>query len=204
VTPPTTNSLQFKIEHAAKLGQSLEDLVSCKALTMKTDRDFLLVGLWSLTFDYSKGILSLLASKYYASAFALWRPLVEAAVRAHLIFIVSDKDFRRIREDKYTVHFSRVGKQIDKAFGLGHLFENFLKEAKTFLHSFSHSGMVALRRRFDGNDVVANYREEEIDALIMNTVTAVFMVTNLVTKHFEIDPRGEADRLLLEYEGQKR
>jgi hypothetical protein len=40
-----------------------------------------------------------------------------------------------------------------------------------------------LGRRFSGDDLLANYSEQEIIEVIRVSTSAVFMVNNLVTKH---------------------
>ena len=106
--------------------------------------------------------------------------------------MVSDEDFERIRKDDYRVNFKEDAKRIDGAFGLGQLFQNFLApDATDALHSFTHSGIVPLRRRFDGKDVVANYPDKELLALINTTTSCVYMVTNLVTKHFKLEQESK-------------
>jgi hypothetical protein len=184
--------IKAEIDHAAKVGQKLENLVSGKSFTPATEREFFLVLFWSLMFDYSKGMMLLLSSQFYASAFAQWRPLIEASIRSHLVLMVSDEDFERIRKDDYRVSFKEDAKKIDEFFGLGQLFQNFLaQDARDALHSYTHSGTVPLRRRFDGSDVVANYPDGELLALITTTTSCVYMVTNLVTKHFKFDQESK-------------
>ena len=110
---------------------------------------------------------------------------VEANVRAHVALKGSDEDLRRIQNDEYTVDFKRIGPKIDADFGLDHLMENFLNKAtRSALHSYAHSGLLQLTRRFDGNEVKPNYKEGETVEVIWVTTSAILMVTNLVTKHF--------------------
>ena len=53
----------------------------------RTKNDDLLMSYWSLVFDYSKGIVCLLANKFHSPAFALMRPLVEAVTREHIVLV---------------------------------------------------------------------------------------------------------------------
>lgn len=99
----------------------------------------------------------------------------------------SDEDVRRIREDEYRVNFEKIGPQIDTAFALDGLFENFLTQARTALHSYTHSGVSQLSRRFDGHNLKPHYKDDEINEVIWCSTSAVFMVTNLVTKHLKFD-----------------
>jgi hypothetical protein len=200
------NDLQEQIYNAQALGQKLEDLVvNAGKVTIKTEASPFLIGLWSLVCDYHKGLLNLLHWKFYGAAFALWRPFVEATVRAHLLLMLPPEDLERLKKDKYRVDFKTVPAQIDQTFGLGKLFENFLPErVRDALHSYTHSGIVPLMRRFDGTDVAANYSEHEVTALINTTTSGAFMITSLVTKHFGFDIEwSEAQRLYGEWGARK-
>ena len=149
------------------------------------DRNVLLIAYCSLMFDYHKGILSLLRSELCGAVFALVRPVVEANVRAHVALKGSEEDLQRIQNDAYTVNFKQIGAKIDADFCLNHLIENFLNDmTRSALHSYAHSGLLQLGRRFDGNDIKPNYTDDEIVEVIRVTTSAIFMVTNLVTKHF--------------------
>jgi hypothetical protein len=136
-------------------------------------------------FDYHKGILSLLQSEFFGAAFALVRPVVEAVVRAHVTLMGSEEDLLSIQKDEYKVNFKEIGAKIDAAFALEGLMENFLNDVtRSALHSYTHSGLLQLGRRFDGNDIKPNYSDEEIIEVVRVTTSATLMVSNLVTKHF--------------------
>ena len=177
--------VQKAIDSARKFGEQLEEIVVGKNQFPTGDRNVLLVAYWALMFDYHKGILSLLQSEFFGAAFALVRPVVEANVRAHVALKGSEEDLGRIQSDDYTVNFKVIGAKIDADFGLDHLMENFLNEVRrSALHSYTHSGLFQLGRRFHGNDIKPNYSDDEVIEVIRVTTSAVFMVTNLVTKHF--------------------
>jgi hypothetical protein len=103
--------------------------VSGKSFTPATEREFFLILFWSVMFDYSKGMMLLLSSKFYASAFAQWRPLIEAFIRSHLVLMVSDEDFERIRKDNYRVNFKEDAKTIDQFFGLGRILSSIKNQS---------------------------------------------------------------------------
>ncbi len=174
-----------EIDSARKFGEQLEQIVVSKNQFPIDDRNVLLIAYWALMFDYHKGILSLLQSEFCGAAFALVRPVVEAVVRAHVAVKGLDEDLKRIQNDEYTVNFKQIGPKIDADFGLDHLMENFLNDVtRSALHSYTHSGLLQLGRRFDGNDIKPNYSEGETIEVIRVTTSAIFMVTNLVTKYF--------------------
>lgn len=178
-------TVQKEIDQSRQFGELLEEVVVRKKQFPVDDRNILLIAYWALMFDYHKGILALLQSEFCGAAFALVRPVVEAVVRAHIAVKGSEEDLGRIRNDEYTVNFRQIGPKIDADFGLGHLMENFLSDVtRNALHSYTHSGLLQLGRRFDGNDIKPSYSDEEIVEVVRVTSSAVFMVTSLVTKHF--------------------
>ena len=199
-------NLTEEIRRAQELGQTLEDLVvNAGKITIKTEGSPLLIGFWSLICDYQKGLLNLLNQKFYGAAFALWRPIVEATLRSHLALMLPNEDIEKLWKDEYRVNFKTVAAQIDEAFGLGKVFQNFLPEpVRNALHSYTHSGVVPLKRRFDGTDVAANYPDAEVLALINTTASGVFMVTSLVTKHFGFDKEWEEAQRLYDEWGEQR
>lgn len=193
--------VQKEIDSARRFGERLEDLVVVRrGQCPDEDRNILLMAYWALLFDYHKGILALLSNGLCGGAFALVRPVVEALVRSHLVVMGSDEDVRKIREDEYRVNFENVGPQIDTAFGLDGFFTNFLDNARTALHSYTHSGVSQLARRFDGHDLKAHYKDGEIIEVVRCSTRAVWMVTNLVTKHLKFnDEAKKAEELFMKW-----
>lgn len=139
-------TVQSEIERATVLGRRLQDLFVGKQLTLgmtpeKTpDRDKLLAAFWALVVDYNEGMLGLMRQKLYGSAFALLRPTMEALIRAHVVRGFPQADVDRIKSDRYTTDFGKIGAEIDSSFGYPGIFTRFLKD-KDVLHSFTHSGM---------------------------------------------------------------
>jgi hypothetical protein len=177
--------VQKEIDQSRQFGEQLEGIVVSKKQFPIDDRNVLLIAYWALMSDYHKGILSLLQSEFCGAAFALVRPVVEAVVRAHIAVKGSEEDLRHIQNDEYTVNFKQIGPKIDADFGLDHLMEKFLNDVtRSALHSYTHSGLLQLGRRFDGNDIKPSYSDGEVTEVVRVTTSAIFMVTNLVTKHF--------------------
>src|SRR5712692_11790652 len=100
-----SEKVQKEIDSTRKFGEQLEDIVVSKNEFPTGDRNVLLIAYWALVFDYHKGILSLLQSEFFAAAFALVRPVVEAVVRAHVTLKGSEGDLKQIQSDDYTVSF---------------------------------------------------------------------------------------------------
>lgn len=192
--------LEDEIRRATEFGSKAEELFVVKAQCPTGDRNTPLMAYWTLAFEFHKAILSLITNRFYGAAFALVRPIVETAVRAHLVIFVSDDVLKQIVNDEYRTNFGSVGKEIDAAIGTGDLFENFLKGAKDALHGYTHVGTHQLGRRFVGTDLMPNYPEEEINELIGTSTSAVFMVNNIVAKHLGFEREWkENTRLFVEW-----
>jgi len=178
------SQVQQEIVRANQFGDEIENLVVAKGECPTGDRNTLLIAYWSLAFDHHRGVLCLLSNKFFGSAFALVRPLVEATVRAHVVIMGNEEDLRKLRNDEYRTNFVTVGKQIDAFFRTDDFFEKFLIGARNALHSYTHAGLSQLGRRFSGTDLFPNYSEGEIIEVVRTSTSATFLVTNLVTKHF--------------------
>jgi len=168
---------------ASKLRDKIEGLFLEKGECPTGDRNTPLVAYWSLVFEFNRGILHLIESELFGSAFALVRPTIEAIVRAHVILMCSATDLKKLANDEYRTNLATVGKEIDAHFGTDNLFENFLKKARTSLHSYTHAGSLQLGRRFTGSDLVPSYSQQEILEVIHLAASVAVMVNNLATKH---------------------
>jgi hypothetical protein len=189
-------SVDSEIDRAARFGQALEDLVYNQAkegrIVFRTENDDLLVSYWSMMFDYCKGIGCMLHHKFHSPAFALQRPLVEALVRAHIVLVGSEEDVAKIRKDWYNVSYEKDGARIDKALGLGSLFEDFLKNSRKMLHSLTHSGTAQLQKRWDADWLGSGFDDKDISALLATCSLAVFLITILITKHYRMEEETKA------------
>jgi hypothetical protein len=155
---------------------------------------------WALVFDFHKAILSLIPNSFCGSAFALVRPSMEALVRAHVAEKGSLADVASLQQDTYRTNFITIGPWIDKEFGSGNLFTDFLGGARAALHSYTHAGVSQLARRFDGHNLKPTYADGEIIEVVRVSTSAVWMLTNLVTIHFGFTTEAaEAQRLYVEW-----
>jgi hypothetical protein len=179
-----------EIHRAAKFAKSLEYLIVNKrpiTTIHSGNLDHLLLMYWSLGFDLHKGILTVMRDKFYSGGFALLRPLVEAQLRAHLVVRNAHDDVARIRDDSYRMNFDTVGAEIDAYFKFEGFTERFLLRAAPFLHSFTHSGLSQIVRHFNGNDIGADYNEEEVIEVVHTATTAVFFLNMLVTMQLKFE-----------------
>jgi len=179
-----SNRVDDEIKRASEFGGKAEELVTVKGQCPTGDRNTPLMAYWSLAFEFHKAILCLLGNKLYGAAFALVRPLVETTIRAHLVIFVPDDVLKKILDDEYRTNFGTVGKEIDDAFAMDGFFGNFLNGVKDALHGYTHVGTHQLGRRFNGTDLAPSYSEDETTEVIRTSTSTVFMVNNIVTKHF--------------------
>jgi uncharacterized protein DUF6988 len=196
------SKVQEEIKRAIEYANRIEDLVIAKGQCPTGDRNTPLMGYWSLTFEFQRGILCLLDHKFYGSAFALVRPIIEAVVRAHVIIMANQEVLEHLLKDEYRTNLATIGKEIDAFFKSDDLFENFLRGARTALHSYTHAGMSQLGRRFSGTDLKANYSEGEIIEVIRVSTSAVFMVNNIVTKYLGFEDEWKENNRLLDEWGK--
>jgi hypothetical protein len=199
-----TANIEAEINRTARLGTQLEHLVFNKSKEGKMvaiDKDDdLLMGYWSLVFDLGKGIGCLLHHEFYSAAFALFRPMVEALVRAGVVLAGAPEDVQKIRRDVFVVNFKKDGALIDKALDLGPLMDDFLKGNRELLHSLTHSGTAQLGMRFDGNQIGASVSDPQIAALLGAASNAAFLMTIVVAKHFNFgDVADAANKMFWEY-----
>ncbi len=192
-----SEKVRREITNARSFGERAEDIVVSKQQLPTGDRNTLLIAYWALMFDYDKGILSLLQAECFGSAFALVRPIVEAVVRAHIAICGSVEELAAIQSDDYKVNFNTIGPRIDATFALEGLMEKFLNDVtRSALHSYTHSGLHQLGRRFEGHDLKPNYSDDEIIEVISVATSATFMISNLVTKYFGLEDEWKKVGLL--------
>ena len=188
--------IEQEIDRVGRFGQRLEDLFYNAAkdgkVVYRTKNDDLLMSYWSLVFDYSKGVVCLLANKFHSPAFALMRPLVEAVTREHIVLVGSENEVRRIRSDRFKVNYDKDGARIDKFLNSRSIFQGFLRDSRDMLHSLTHSGTAQLQNRWDGDALGSGFSEARILALLTTCSVSVFMTTILVTRHFGLDEQKEA------------
>jgi hypothetical protein len=182
-----SDEVREELDAARNLGEQLEAIVVSKNYPTG-DRNMLLLAYWEIVSDFHRGIHALLTSEFFASAFALVRPVIESLVRAHVAVRGSDEDLQRLLNDTYRVNLETIRPWIDRTFGLEGLMGRFLNErTRKALHGYTHVGLHQLGRRFDRGYVKTQYSDGEVIEVIRVTTSAIFMLTILLTKHFGFD-----------------
>lgn len=172
-----------ELADAQKFAEELESLVLKRGQCRDDDRNILLMAYWALLFDFHRSVLDLMPKPLCGGAFALVRPCMEAVARAHVAVKGTAADIRSLQDDTYRTNFFTIGPWIDSTFGAGDLLTNMFGRARKALHSYTHAGISQLARRYDDHDLRPSYRDGEIIEVIRVCTSAVWMVTNLVTKY---------------------
>jgi hypothetical protein len=84
------------------------------------------------------------------------------------------------------------------------LFTKMFDRARNALHSYTHAGISQLARRYDDHNLRPSYRDGEIIEVIRVCTFAVWMVTNLVAKHFGWNEEAQKAGELFEEWGKHR
>jgi hypothetical protein len=134
-----------------------------------------LFGLFmSVVIEHHGAILLLLETEgHFGSAFALARPLVEAAFRAHWMLVCGgDEDVARIRLGKQEYPgFRTMASEIEKRYGTDRLFGK-ISESWEGLCGYAHTGIEQLARRCDAEgNIRPSYSTAEINE-VANATTA--------------------------------
>ena len=169
---------------AEKFAEELESLVIQRGQCPDDDRNILLMAYWALLFDFHRSVLNLIPKPLCGGAFALVRPCMEAVARAHVAVKGTAADIKSLQDDTYRTNFYTIGPWIDSTFGSEDLFTKTFERARNALHSYTHAGISQLARRYDDHNLRPSYRDGEIIEVIRVCTSAVWMVTNLVTKYF--------------------
>ncbi len=194
------DEVQRQIRAAARLSNSLADLVAGRKVKVRGYRDPVVMAYWSMVFDYVNGTHCLLANGFYSSAAALMRPMVDAVVYAGRARVGSDQDVDRIMEGKYKISYEKDGQEIDKALGSGDLFETMLKQNRDVLHSMTHSRKAQLTRHASEGEIGQNFAAKEIIGIASFSASLAFLITIVVGSHLGLREIGEsANRLYAEY-----
>ena len=162
-----------------------------------TDVKLLVASIFSLVMEHHGAILYLLrAGQFDGSAFALVRPLIDCAYRAHWIYACAKPDIvLRIKngEDVYP-GLVNMAEEIEKKVDADGVFRSITPYIKA-LHGYTHGGLEQLGRRFDAaGNVSPNYSDGEKLVAIKST-TAHFTALSIAwCQLVSSDPPDEEPR----------
>jgi hypothetical protein len=194
-------STELIVAHAHRLSERLQLLVSNdRKHTVRSRRDPVCLMYWSILFEHHHGMLLLLRNSLPSPAFALLRPLEEAFLRSFVAMHGTEKQVEALWNGNYCTEFEVVGKQIDDMLGTEPRFGPWVRENINALHGFTHGGKEQLVRQAKGADIVSNYTEEEVVALVQETMLIVFSTTLFITAFLNYPGEHQtATRMFEEY-----
>jgi hypothetical protein len=160
--PVVSQKLLEEISKAERMHDFITATIPDK-FSNDTDRKLLVAAIFSLSLEHHGAILHLLkAGGFDGSAFALVRPLIEGAYRAHWIYSCAKTDIvLRIKKGENVYPgLINMATEIDKKIADG-MFASIAPYIDG-LHGYTHGGLEQLGRRFDAaGSVRPNYVDDE-------------------------------------------
>jgi hypothetical protein len=208
ITPCISNEVLHEIRTAEEMRGSILATVPENFLG-DTDEKLLVAGIFSLVMEHHGAILHLLkGGQFDGSAFALVRPLIEGAYRAHWIYACAKPDkVLRVKngEDVYP-GLINMATEVEKKTEAGGFFVAIAPYIQV-LHGYTHGGLEQLGRRFNSaGDVRPDYGDAEkieiIRATTAHTVALAIAWCQLTSTNApNTEPRSKAisDRYLTLY-----
>jgi uncharacterized protein DUF6988 len=169
--------LRANIHHAEEMHQLVSEQLS--GTHSGGVRIVLAATFISMAMSHHKSILVLLqVDGLVGSAFALFRPLVEAIYRGlFTAFLANDSQVEKIRigEESYP-RFSDLAKSLDGLPNTDGFFSAYSGKTWSTLCGYTHTGLEQLCQRIDSNGIIkANYDLANINQMV-NSSTAVLVV----------------------------
>lgn len=196
IQPYVSPSLKEEITRAREMHRFIQTQIPDQL----SDEHRLVGLLFSLVMEHHGAILLLLETGHFdGSAFALVRPLIDAAYRAHWICVCARPEIvERIRNGENVYPgLPQMADGIEAKLDAGGFFAA-IKPFINTLHGYTHGGLEQLTRRLDAvGNISPNYSDEEKAAAISSTTAHVSALAIawclLVTgKEFSDEPRSAA------------
>lgn len=147
-------------EFSVKLNSALEGIQ-----IPNVDSHFLPALFHSTVIEHHRSIILLIQKHLYSSASTLARPLFESYVKG-LWFsdCATQKDFDRLRKDKFEVAFNKLVTDVDskRKNGLSKPKENYWST----LNSLTHSGAAQLGRKYKNNEISNSHTQPFLENIL--------------------------------------
>jgi hypothetical protein len=155
-----------------------------------------LVGLIDQGIEHHTAFLLLVRSNLVGSAFALVRCIVELFVTGvWFMTCATDAQITKFRDkDKIDPTFGERATAIDAACGLD-FFHNFKTQVWKALNSYTHTGILQVGRRFNGDKLQPSYTDAEIlEMSDAATLSLLMLVRPFLAKHGHVAAAKEVDQ----------
>ena len=155
-------------------------------IEIKNDQQSILAGsLYDITIEHFFGIVKLIETKVYGSAFALLRVQFESFVRGRWIKDQASHEQleKFIKKDKISQSFDELITAIEShPTSSNKNLSNLKNHSWTALNSYTHSGMLQLERRVKRNLFSPNYSDDEIIEVLKTAGTLALFALQEISK----------------------
>lgn len=163
--PDVSKNLLDEIQKAEQMHDFIMATIPDKFVGDTGEKLPLVAAIFSLIAEHHGAILYLLkAGRFDGSAFALVRPIIDGAYRAHWIYSCAKPEIiARIRNGENVYPgLINMATEIEKNLSTDGMFVSVAPYISA-LHGYTHGGLEQLGRRFDstGTEVIPNYSDDE-------------------------------------------
>jgi hypothetical protein len=155
----------------------------------------------SLAIEHHDAIAGLIRDQLHGSAMALVRPVFEILFQSHWIFgCAKQSEVERMAKGR-RFEFPKMGvvvDEVDEAFGTVGFFATVKERGWKAMNSYTHSGILQLSSRFDGDSVTPNYNESALAEALNTTTIAIAMMGRFLSVAGKRDEAAERANSVLE------
>jgi hypothetical protein len=194
-----TSTLEQALARAEAVRTDIHELIA--GAYPNTDiRQRLAAAYTSLALEHHEAITRLVRSNLYGPAMALVRVVFEILFQAHWMFgCAKPTDIQKIAKGKFD--FPRMGdlvQDVDTAYGTQGFFETVKKRGWNAMNNYTHSGVLQLSSRFDGDSITPNYDERALAEAVNTTTIAIGMMGRFLSvAGGRTEPAERANQVLL-------
>jgi hypothetical protein len=157
------------------------------------DRRALLATFISVAQSHHEAILLLAGQeRLVSSAFALFRPMVEAAYRGLFVaFLATDEQIETIKAggEPYG-RFNKLANDLDDKFQTDGMYSQYAGDAWKILNGYTHGGLEQLARRINEEGMLGDHFDpEEIQSLLASSSS---LLTRTVIPFLQVMDRSDA------------
>ena len=142
----------------------------------------LLAAYTDIALEHHESIYFLIGRKLYGSAFGLVRPLFDTFFRSHWVYGCSTKEqvHEICKNDSFNFpKMNDIVQSIDEKYASDTFFSSIKNNSWSAMCSYTHSGLLAICRRFTGNTIKPNYNEGEILEVLNSTNVVIILIARL-------------------------
>lgn len=142
----------------------------------------LLAAYTDIALEHHESIFLLIDRKLYGSAFGLVRPLFDTFYRVHWVYGCANKEQVHEICNNDSFQFPKMSdmvQSIDEKYASDTFFSSIKDNSWSAMCSYTHSGLLAICRRFTGNTIKPNYSEGEILEVLNFTNVVIMLITRL-------------------------